>query len=233
MGYRIFQPLRQVKGVLFDMDGVILDSEKLYTRFWLEASRAVGFPMTLAQVKGMRALNHTVAAERLRGYFGTEVDYGAMKAKRIELMDAYVAREGIQAKPGIQELLELLKANAIPVAIATASPIQRVEQYLEPLGLFREFDAICTAYDVPRGKPEPDIYLQAARMIGLEAGDCLAIEDSAAGIESAFRAGCMVTMVPDQDPPAQDTLPRLTLLADSLLDVAQALTREGKMPAED
>ena len=225
MAYTIYKPLRPVRGVLFDMDGVILDSEKLYTRFWQEAGQALGYPMTREHALGMRALNRDAAAEKLKSYFGPQTDYPQIKAKRIALMDAYVASHGIAPKEGIRELLAFLKEQGLPCAVCTASPIQRIQAYLTPLGLFDQFDALCTVYQVPKGKPEPDIYLFGAKSLGLEPENCLALEDAAAGIESAWRAGCMAVMVPDQDPPDKESLKRITALADSLLDVAALIGR--------
>lgn len=223
MAYKIFQPerggIRPVRGVLFDMDGLILDTEKLYTRFWAEAARALGYPMTRQQALGMRSLNRQAGADKLQSYFGPGISYPEVRNKRIELMDAFVRKEGVQPKPGIYELLDALEARGIAAAVTTSSPLDRVEEYLKPLGLFDRFQKICTGYEVPRGKPEPDIYLWGAASLGLAPEECLALEDSPAGILSAHRAGCLPVMIPDQDPPDEATLPLLYALADSLTDV--------------
>lgn len=219
MAYQIFRSVTNVQGALFDMDGVILDSEGLYSRFWQEAAIALGYPMTRQQAMGMRALNRDAAAAQLESYFGPGIDYIQVRDKRIELMDAFVAGKGIPAKPGIRELLAALKAAGIPTCIATSSPIARVREYLEPLGLFDQFDAVVTGYDVPHGKPEPDIYLKAAEVLGKDPTRCIALEDSKAGVLSAFRAGCMTIMVPDQDQPDSEDLTRVAALCDSLTDV--------------
>ena len=219
MAYQIFRSVTNVQGALFDMDGVILDSEGLYSRFWQEAAIALGYPMTRQQAMGMRALNRDAATAQLESYFGPGVDYIQVRDKRIELMDAFVAGKGIPAKPGIRELLAALKAAGIPTCIATSSPIARVREYLEPLGLFDQFDAVVTGYDVPHGKPEPDIYLKAAEVLGKHPTRCIALEDSKAGVLSAFRAGCMTIMVPDQDQSDSEDLTRVAALCDSLTDV--------------
>lgn len=212
-----------IRGVLFDMDGVILDSEKLYTRFWQEALQALGYPMTKEQALGMRSLNRGAGEAKLQSYFGPEVDYAQARNKRIELMDAFVHSHGIEAKPGIRELLDYLQEVGISAAIATSSPIKRVEEYLKPLGLLDRFDRIITGYDVPKGKPEPDIYLAGAAALNLQPEECIALEDSDAGILSAYRARCLPVMVPDQDIPKEETLPRLYAMADSLTDVIEII----------
>lgn len=214
---------RRVEGILFDMDGVILDTEKMYTRFWQEALNTLGYPMTREQALGMRSLNRGAGEAKLQSYFGPEVDYQQARNKRIELMDAYVADHGVEALPGIGELLTYLDARGIAAAITTSSPMERVVQYLKPLGLFDRFQKICTGYQVAKGKPEPDIYLFGAESLGLNPKNCIAIEDSDAGILSAYRAGCLPVMVPDQDIPAPETLPRLYALANSLFDLPEVI----------
>lgn len=208
-----------IRGVLFDMDGIILDTEKLYCRFWREAAIACGYPMTEQQALGMRSLNRAAGQKQLESYFGPGIDIHTIRAKRIELMDAYTDRFGVDPKPGIRELLEELKARNIPAAITTSSPIERAKRHMAPLGLLPYFAAVCTGYDVAKGKPEPDIYLHGAATLGLATEFCLALEDSPAGLLSASRAGCKVVMVPDRDTPDEKTLPLLYALADSLTDV--------------
>lgn len=223
MAITVLHPKRkkQVLGVLFDMDGVILDTEKLYTRFWQEAAQALGFPMTREQALAMRSLNRDVGRRKMERFFGPAVDYNLVRNERIRRMDEYVDRHGVEAKPGIRELLDALDDRGIPAAVTTSSPMERVERYLSPLGLLHRFREICTGYDVPRGKPEPDIYLLGAERIGVKPGNCIALEDSQAGLLSAFRAGCMEIFIPDQDPLREDMDP--FAWGESLADVITLL----------
>lgn len=218
--------VKPVAGVIFDMDGVILDTEKLYGRFWQEAAIALGYPMTHRQALGMRSLNRQAGQEKLESYFGPGISRSQVRNKRIELMDAYIAQHGVELLPGVREILAFLKQRGIATAIATSSPMERVERYLGPYGVLSKFDALCSADDVARGKPEPDIYLKAAAMIGLPPEKCLAVEDSPAGILSASRAGCMPVFVPDQDRADEDTKKLLYAHADSLLDLIDLLKEE-------
>ena len=210
---------RPIRGVLFDVDGLILDTECLYSRFWMEACHFYGFPMTKEQSLEMRSLTKTAGQEKLHELFGPAADYAVIRTKRIELMDAFVAREGGAAKEGIYHLLDALDQRGIRRAITTSSPLARIESYLTPLNLFHRFQKIVTAYDVPKGKPEPDIYLKGAEILGLRPEECLALEDSPAGILSAHRAGCLPVMIPDQDQPGDATLALLYAKADSLTDI--------------
>lgn len=220
MGHTIYKNAENpVFGVLFDMDGVVLDTEKLYARFWAEAAHALGYPMTYEQALGMRSLNNAAGQAKLESYFGPGVSRAQMRDKRVELMDAYVAEFGVETKPGIHALLDQLKARGIRCAIATSSPLERARKYLDGLGLTEKFDCICSGHDVAHGKPEPDIYLHAAACLGLQPENCLAIEDSPAGIESAYRAGCMPVLVPDLDGSDEAMRKMLFAEADSLADI--------------
>ena len=210
-----------IRGVLFDMDGVVLDTEKLYARFWAEAAKALGYSMTYEQALGMRSLNSAAGQAKLESYFGPGVSRAVMRDKRVELMDAYVAECGVEAKVGIHELLDHLKARGIKTAIATSSPMDRATAYLGSLGLLEKFDCICSGHDVKRGKPEPDIYLYAASCIGISPENCLAIEDSMAGIQSAHAAGCWPVLVPDLDGSHEEMRKMLYAEADSLLDIIE------------
>ena len=221
--YRPEQHQKPIKGVLFDMDGVVLDTEKLYCRFWREAAMALGYPMTVEQAMGMRSLSARAGQIKLESYFGPGVSREVMKQKRVELMDAYVAVYGVEAKPGIGELMDELKRRGIRTAITTSSPMDRVRRYLQPLGLADKFDCLCSVYDVAQGKPEPDIYLHGAASVGLSPDECLAIEDSYAGILSASRAGCLTVLIPDLDEPTPEMLIPLYACCERLTDIPALL----------
>lgn len=194
-----------ITAVLFDMDGLVLDTEKLYTRFWQEAARALGCPLTREQALGLRSLSGGAGVAKMQSYFGESVDYEAIRKKRIELMDAFIEQEGVELKEGIHELLAFLKERSIKTAITTSSPMERTISYLTAVGLKDSFDELISGYMVERGKPEPDIYLYAAEKLGVQPGSCMVLEDSPAGILAAYRAGCLPVMIPDQDEPDEET----------------------------
>lgn len=210
---------RPIEGILFDMDGLVLDSEILYSRFWREACAKFGFSMSYEQSLCMRAVNRQVGAENLRCFFGESADYLAIRDTRIQLMDAWIEENGVDLKPGIRELLRCLKQRGIRTAIASSSPLERIRRYLGRHGLDTAFDALCSGRDMPRGKPEPDIYLHGAKLLDLPPEHCLALEDAPAGILSAYRAGCLSVMIPDLDQPDEDTRRLLYARCDSLMDV--------------
>ena len=227
MAFTIYHPEwgaeRPIFGVLCDMDGLLLDTESLYTRFWQEAAQALGFPMTRAQALGLRSLNLGPGQAYLTQCLGPEADYTAIRAERIRRMDAWIAAHGMDPKPGVREMLDTLDARGIPAAVTSSSPPERIREYLEPLGLYHRFRAICSGYDMVRGKPEPDIYLHGAARLGLAPEHCLALEDSPTGILSAYRAGCLPVMIPDLDEPDPETCALLFARADSLADISDLL----------
>ena len=212
-----------ILGVLFDMDGVVIDSEKLYTRFWMEGANDLGYPMTWEQALQFRGLGRGPAQLKMESFFGPEVSADVIRARRIELMEAYIAEHGVEEMPGIRALLAYLKEKGIPCAITSSSAIPVIQRHLGNLGLLEGFTALCSGKDVPKGKPAPDIYLAGAAALGLKPENCLAIEDAPAGIEAAWRAGCRTVVVPDQDQPDELTLSRCFARIDSLLDVMELI----------
>lgn len=190
-----------VKAVVFDMDGLLLDTEKLLVRFWVQAANEAGFPMEREHALSIRSLHRKFAVPFLRVLFGEEFDYFKIRSRRMELMSAYLEENPLELKTGARELLEYLNANGIRAAVATATDFERTRDYLTRVGVFDRFDKIVCATMVDEGKPKPDIYLYAARELGLSPGECLALEDSPNGVRSAASAGCVTVMVPDLTPP--------------------------------
>lgn len=214
---------RAVCGVLFDMDGVVLDTEALYARFWREAAAALGYGMSYEQALGMRSLSPDAGQAQLERYFGKGVSRAEFRKVRIQLMDAYIDVHGVDLKPGIRELLDYLDEQNIPAAITTSSPLERVQRYLGPHGLLPRFKRLCSGVEVAHGKPEPDIYLYGAACLGVKPENCIAVEDSPAGVLSAYRAGCMTVMVPDLDQPDAETEKLLFAKVDSLKDLIEII----------
>lgn len=213
----------EIKGVLFDMDGVVLDTEKLYTRFWQEAAQELGYPMTREHALGMRSLSREIGERQLKAYLGDSVDYYQVRDKRIELMNAFIEEYGVEIKLGICELLSFLKEKGIKTAIATSSPVDRTKKYLSQVELVDEFDELISGHMVERGKPEPDIYLYAASKLGLKPEECMVLEDSPTGILAAYRAGCIPVMVPDQDEPDKEVKKMAYAVVENLLAVKRLL----------
>lgn len=231
MAIELFHPewgaQRPIFGVLFDMDGLVLDSESLYTRFWREAARTLGYSMSVRQSLGMRSLGEKLGQAYLESLYGPGVSYTAMRCKRIELMEAYLSTHSIVPKPGIRELLTFLKERGIPAAITSSSPMDSIRRHLGNAELLPFFTRLISGREVPNSKPAPDIYLLGAAALGLDPKNCLALEDSPTGILSAYRAGCLPVMIPDLDQPGEDTKAHLYAKADSLADIIPLINAQN------
>lgn len=208
-----------IKTVIFDMDGTLIDTEKYYRECWPKAMAAFGFEMSDAQALEMRSMGRPFAPIHLKKVFGESLDYHQVRNKRKELVEECIRERGIQLKPGAIEILQWLRENQIPAAVATATDMERTERYLKMLGIYEYFDRLISATMVAEGKPSPDIYLYACAEMGMEPGDCIAVEDSPNGVKSAYRAGCKVVMVPDQSRPDAELEKMLYACVDNLSDL--------------
>lgn len=209
----------KIKGAIFDMDGVLLNSEILYQRFWLEALHYFNYPATESHVLALRSLTGKKAEEKLKSFFGESFDYPTVKAKRIELMDNFVNEKGVEMKKGADILLPYLKEKGIKIALATSSPLERAKDHLSRVNLFQYFDTCVCGPMVKNSKPAPDIYLLASEKLGLKPNECIAVEDSPNGALSAINANCKTIVVPDLTPCDESIKPKLFALCDSLLDI--------------
>ena len=204
------------QAVIFDMDGTLIDTEKYYRMFWRKALEEFGYDVTEEQILSLRSLGRPYAPERLKEWFGQDFDYPAVRERRKALMEEQFCKDGIQSKPGAEELLRYLRRKGITTAVATATDLERTHRYLRKVGLEKYFDRIISATQVELGKPAPDIYLYACEQLGYRPEECIAVEDSPNGVLSAHRAGCRVIMVPDQTQPDEALRKCLFTCVDSL-----------------
>lgn len=212
-----------VKAVIFDMDGLLLDTEKLLVRFWVQAANEAGFSMEREHALAIRSLHRKFAVPYLQGLFGSGFDYQKIRSRRMELMSGYLSDNPLELKRGARELLTFLNERKIPAAVATATDFERTKDYLTRVGIFECFDKIVCATMVEQGKPKPDIYLYAADQLGLAPGECAALEDSPNGVRSASAAGCITIMVPDLTQPDEELSRLIFAKADSLEDVIRLI----------
>jgi DNA helicase-2/ATP-dependent DNA helicase PcrA len=195
-----------VNTVIFDMDGTIIDTEKYFRIAWPKALKHFGYELTDSQALELRSLGRPFAIDHFKHLFGEDFDYYKVRDYRKELMEELLAENGIEIKPGTEELLKYLKAAGYQTAIATASDLERTNRYLRQVGLIDYFDRLISAAMVEKGKPAPDIYLYACSELGRKPEECVAIEDSPNGVKSAYAAGCKVVMVPDQTEPDEELM---------------------------
>jgi HAD superfamily hydrolase (TIGR01509 family) len=213
----------KIHAVIFDMDGLLINTEKYLFRCWKQAAAEAGYELKDEQLLGMRSLAAEFAVPRFREIFGEGFDYAAIRNRRKELMNIHLEQHGIEKKPGVEILLDWLTEHGYKKAVATATDMERTKKYLTEIGICDRFDRIVCAPSVPHGKPMPDVYLHACAQIGEEPATCVALEDSDNGALSAYRAGCKVIMVPDLAEPLPETAKFLSGVASDLTAVIPLL----------
>ena len=190
--------------VIFDMDGLIFDTEPLYRAAWQIAARKCGYELTDEIYLRLIGLGRTGSEAVLAAEFGVgfspERFRNECKAAEFDVLDATPAKE----KPGFRELLAYLENHGVPRALATSTDRAVADRHLKHAGLMNRFAAIVAGDEVRHAKPAPDLYLLAAEKLGVDPVRCLVLEDSAPGVEAARRAGMAVFVVPDQIAPTPE-----------------------------
>lgn len=212
--------------VIFDMDGVLIDTEKHYNAAWCQAATEAGFPFTREHALLLRSCEAKEGEKLMQGIFGSAFDYYAIRERRRELVRERLAQYGLEKKPGVEETLRFLRAKGIKTAVATATALDITKSHLTTIGVCDLFDSIVSAKNVAHGKPEPDVYLYACEQIGERPQDCMAVEDSPNGIMAAYRAGLRTVMVPDLTQPDEELTKYLYACVNSLSDLCELVDKE-------
>ena len=189
-----------VKAIIFDMDGVILDSETISDKTWRITQDEMEVSTDKDYINMCRGSNHNDTLQILRDVFGKDFDSEAFLKRATELFHMYEETEGIPLMPYAREILEYLKPK-YRLALASSTSGGAVERQLRNAGVIDFFETRTTGEMVVHSKPDPEIYLMACRSLGVEPHECVAVEDSPNGIRSAAAAGLKVIMVPDKIQP--------------------------------
>jgi HAD superfamily hydrolase (TIGR01509 family) len=213
------RPRRRPAAVIFDMDGLLLDTEPLAARAWTDAAAALGVEFDVALALAMIGRNFGDCAAMVRTRYGADYPVDALLDRWHTTYDAIVERDGLRLKPGVVELIDWLERNAIPRAVATSTRRERARAKLAHVSLLLRFRDIVGGDEVVRGKPAPDIYVEAARRLGVAAAECIALEDSEPGVRAALAAGMSPIMVPDLHTPRDDLVALDVLVLPSLHEV--------------
>ena len=222
---------RAIEAVVFDMDGLLVDSEVMVREVMREVTQRRG--LILPEDVFLRMVGLPGAASRLvaQAHFGNAFDYDAWNTDVWAMAHARID-EGVAIKAGVVELLDLLDELGLPRAVATSSGHPTVERQLRPGGLFERFQIVVAHGDYARGKPHPDPFLVAAERLDAAPSACLALEDSHNGVRAAHAAGMMTVMVPDLLE-ATDEMRRLCVaIAPSLHDVRNLILGQGGLGHE-
>jgi HAD superfamily hydrolase (TIGR01509 family) len=218
-----------IDAILLDMDGTLLDTERVYLESLIAALGACGYTddiLTLGHAMvGMPASD---CEAMLYDRYGEQFPLADLNAAFCSRRDE-VFRTGIPLKRGAAELLDALHGHGYPMAIVTSSSRRTAEEHLTLAGIRGRFDSVLTRDDVARGKPSPDLYLLAASRLGFPPASCLAIEDSNPGVAAAHAAGAITIMVPDIVPPTAASLSRCAAVLDDLGTALEMLRERGEL----
>ena len=213
-----------MKGVIFDWDGVVIDSSAEHKLAWEILSDEISRPLFAGHFKlGFGKKNEVIISEILR-WSDDPPMIEKLAHRKESIYRALVQKRGAQILPGARELLVALRAESVPRAIGSSTPRENLEAIFSATGLGEFFDAVACGDDVVNGKPDPDVFLLAAQKLALTPADCLVIEDAHAGIEAAHRAGMPVLAVATTNPISQ--LGAATGALDSLVGAMPSLLRE-------
>lgn len=209
---------RRPLAVVFDLDGTLIDSEALVRDAHFAACAELGVAMTEAQFLALVGLHREANDVQLKRYYGEDFPLDRF----ISLTRAHIGERAAPLKPGALDLMAELDSLRLPFALATSSRRPWVERHFAAHGLGQRFRAVVTRLDCENGKPHPEPYERAVAALGHVPENVLALEDSYAGVQSAYAAGCMVAMIPDLLEPTEDTRARALVLK-SLSDVRSLL----------
>jgi HAD superfamily hydrolase (TIGR01509 family) len=213
------RPLRRPGAVVFDMDGLILDTERMAERCWAAAASTLGISFDTALIPAMIGRNSRDSRQFVLAHYGDDYPIDTLMQQSRSQFDAIAAREGIAVKPGLHALLDWLELVGIPRVVATSTRRERALHHLEKCALRSRFHALVGGDEVVLGKPAPEIFLLAADRVGVQPGDCIVLEDSEHGIRGALAAGMIPIMVPDMLPPSDELMARAPLVLASLVEV--------------
>ncbi|MEZ4753908.1 MAG: HAD family phosphatase [Bdellovibrionota bacterium] len=206
------------KAAIFDMDGLLIDSETLGYQAWQQTSAELNFDLPdeiYFTFIGRRVLD---VREIFIQQISKDLDFEDVWEYKNIIKNNFLSENGMQIMPGVENILDFFESKKIPTLVATSSLREAADKWLTQLDLKNRFVEIITGEDVENGKPAPDIYLRAAEKISIDPKDCIVFEDSEQGVRSANAAGMDVVLVPGIVPPSDEIREIAHLVCKSLND---------------
>ena len=215
----------EIKAVLFDMDGLMVDTESLSTEAFINSAKAQGYNMTKEETLKVLGFTKANIYQFWIDYFqGTNVDGEILVDDHYEYIENVLYTVGPEKMPYVEELLKYLRENNYKIAVASSSDTADIKNNLEKTKLEKYIDEIASGAEVENGKPAPDVFLLAAKRLGVDPKDCLILEDSKAGIKAGKASGAMVFMVPDMytvDKECEDTADRILTNLGEVIEILE------------
>ena len=173
-----------VSGIIFDMDGILIDSERQSNEGWLWAAEQLGVDMPMWLIDSFKGAPAELCCKSFDDYYKGVIDY--WEAKELRTQHVYKIREteGIPVKKGVKDIFEYIRNNGLKCAVATSTRRESAEKTLHEIGVWDYLDAVVYGDEVEHGKPEPDIFLRAAKAIGVNSSEAVVVEDSINGIKA-------------------------------------------------
>lgn len=216
----------EIKAVVFDMDGVIFDTERMF----LDAWRTIGEKYQIDDVENSAikciGLSQEDSMNLLLNRYGKDFPLEKYRSEIWEMVEHKMKTEGMPIKTGVREILDFLSKASIPLGLASSTDIERVVSSLENANLKHYFDVIIGGNMIEHSKPDPQIYLLACKKLNVQPKNTVAIEDSKNGIISAYRAGINPIVVPDILQPDEEILKMACKKFDNLLEVKSFLHKK-------
>ena len=213
--------MKNVKGVIFDMDGVLIDTERISFNSYKEVFKEYDYEMS--EEFYLKLIGHNVKSikEIMLDNYGENFPFDEIYEKKVKLSVDTIERDGVIVKKGVHELIDYLKDNNYKIAVATSTRKQRAHYLLKEIGIFDKIDYVICGDQVTNSKPDPEIFLKASWGINIESENCIVIEDSEAGITAAHNAKIRSINVPDMKMP-NDNIKKLSYkICDNLIKVKE------------
>lgn len=198
--------ISECRAIIFDMDGLMIDTERLALKAWQLAGGDFGFPISEDIFISMVGRNGRDSDRILVEVFGSDFPVDAVRKRRRTYIDGWIDEGKLSIKSGLLELLDFLDKVSMPRAVATSTGYERAIHKLSLVNLLERFPVVIAGDQVEKGKPAPDIFLAAALRLEVAPKYCLVLEDSDAGIQAAYDAGMTSVMIPDMKPPSEESL---------------------------
>ena len=214
-----------IEAVLFDMDGLMFDTETLGVRALRETGEKFGCGRIMEVVPRMMGSNAVKSRKICMEHMGADFPFDEFMRYRQKMIDRRIEEQGVPVKPGLRELLAYLKRENFRTAVATSTSRAHAMNYIEKAGILPLFDAIVCGDMLEKSKPDPEIYLKTAGALGKAPENCMALEDSPNGLASAHAAGMTTVMVPDLIPFGKELGKQVDACVSSLSDVIPLLER--------
>ncbi len=218
---------KKIRAVFFDLDGTLIDTEKYYNRVWPKAFAYFGHEISAKECLDVRSLGSPFILEWMQKRFGENVECEEIRKYARKLVNELIEKEGLHLKKGVIECLEFLKTKNVFIYIVTATALERTDICITKLGIKKYFDKVISATTVEKGKPAPDVYLEAAKLANVNPSECIAVEDSPNGAMSAIDAGMNVIMVPDLSEPDEELKKKLFDKISSLLELEDVILKNN------